>query len=72
MERDVHQVLLWLHQENPWLYIVYTLQRVIIFGGGRGNSNFGRKIHQIQLIKGCVRNIFASLFFKSKRELLRN
>ena len=72
MEPDVHQVLLWLHQENPWLYIVYTLQRVIIFGGGRVNSNFGGKIHQIQLIKGCVCNIFASLFFKSKREPLRN
>ena len=30
-----------------------SLQRVIIFGGGRINRSFGGKIHQIQLSKGC-------------------
>ena len=47
MEREVHQVLLWLHQEHPWLYKIYTLQRVIVFGGRRENSNFEGKTHQI-------------------------
>ena len=50
MEPDVHQVLLWLYQENPWLYVIHTLQRVIIFGGRRVNSNFGERVHQIQLV----------------------
>ena len=72
MESNVHQVLLWLYQENSWLYVIFTLQRAIIFGGGRENSNFGRTIHQIQLIKGCARYIFFKFVFKSKRESLRN
>ena len=29
MELEVHQVLLWLCQVNSWLYIIYTLHRVI-------------------------------------------
>ena len=47
MEPEVHQVLLWLYQENPWLHIICTLQMVIIFGGRRVNSNFEGKTHQI-------------------------
>ena len=66
MESNVHQVLLRLYQENSWLYVIFTLQRAIIFGGGRENSNFGRNIHQIQLIKGCARYIFLSLFLSLK------
>ena len=50
MEPEVHQVLLWLYQENPWLYIMYTLQREIFFWGRTANSNFEGKTHQIQVI----------------------
>ena len=49
MGPEVHQVLLWLHQENQWLHIKYILQRVIIFKGRRVNSKFEGKTHQIQL-----------------------
>ena len=50
MEPEVHQVLLWLYQENQWLYMIYTLQRVIIFRGNSVNSYFEGKTHQIQSI----------------------
>ena len=59
MEPEVHQVLLWLYQENPWLYIIYTLQTVIIFEGRRVNSNFEGKTHQIQLINTPKLQIFS-------------
>ena len=59
MEPEVHQVLLWLYQENPWLYILYTLQTVIIFEGRRVNSNFEGKTHQIQLINTPKLQIFS-------------
>ena len=36
-------------QENQWLFIIYTLQMVIIFEGRRVNSFFEGKTHQIQL-----------------------
>ena len=49
MEPEVHQVLLWLYQVNPWLYIIFTLQRVIIFWGRKVNSNFEGKTRQVQL-----------------------
>ena len=52
-----------LYQKNPWLYIRYTLQSVIIFEGGKINSNFWGEIQQIQLTEGFFCNIFASLFF---------
>ena len=45
MEPEVHQVLQWLYQENPWLYIIYTLQREVILGGKRINSNCEGKTH---------------------------
>ena len=50
MEPELHQFLLRLYHGNPWLFIIYTLQRVIIFGAKRINSNFEGKTHQIQLI----------------------
>ena len=50
MDPEVHQVLPWLYQENQWLHITYTLQRVINFRRRRVNSYFEEKTHQIQLI----------------------
>ena len=47
MEHEVHQDLPWLNQENQWLYIIYTLQRVIIFRGKSVNSYFEGETHQI-------------------------
>ena len=47
MEPEGHQVLLWLYQEYPGLYIIYTLQRVIIFERTRVNSDFEGKTLQI-------------------------
>ena len=49
MEPEVHKVLLWLYQENQWLYIIHILQGVIIFSEGRINSNIEGKTHQIQI-----------------------
>ena len=59
MDPEVHQVLLWLCQKNPLLYIIYTLQRVIIFWGRMVNSNFQGKTHQIQLINTPKLQIFS-------------
>ena len=59
MEPEVHPVLLWLYLENTWLYIICTLQRVIIFWGRRVNSNFEGKTHQIQLINIPKLQIFS-------------
>ena len=36
MESDIQEVLLWLYQENLWLYMIYTRQKVIIFSAGVG------------------------------------
>ena len=47
MQPEFHQVLLRLYQENFWLYIIYTPQRVIIFGGSRVTSNLEEKTFQI-------------------------
>ena len=58
MEAEVHQVLLWLYQENQWLYIIYTPQRVIIFRAKWVNSYFEGKTHQIQSIKTLQITIF--------------
>ena len=33
MEPEFYQVLLWLYQENLWLYMIYTLQRELFFEG---------------------------------------
>ena len=49
MEPEVHKVLLWLYQENQWLYIIHILQGVIIFSERRINSNFEGKTQQIQI-----------------------
>ena len=49
MEPEVHKVLLWLYQENQWLYIIHILQGVIIFSERRINSSFEGKTHQIQI-----------------------
>ena len=43
MEPGVHQVLLKFYQENLWLYIIYTLQRVIIFWREEGKFQFWGK-----------------------------
>ena len=59
MEPEVHQILLWLYQENPWLYMIYTLQRVITFWGRRANSNSEGKTHEIQLINTPKLKIFS-------------
>ena len=40
----------WGISGNQWLYIIYTLQRVIAFRGRKVNSYFEGKTHQIQLI----------------------
>ena len=49
MEPEVHKFLLWLYQENQWLYIIHILQGVIIFSERRLNSNFEGKTQQIQI-----------------------
>ena len=46
---EVHQISLYLYQENPWLCIIHTLQRVIIPRGRRIIPFFVGKIHHIQL-----------------------
>ena len=59
MEPEVHQVLLWLYQENTWLNIIYNLQGLVIFWEGRVDSNFEGKTHQIQLINTPKLQIFS-------------
>ena len=58
MEPEVHKVLLWLHQENQWLYIIHILQGVIIFSERRINSSFEGKTHQIQITPPQTTNFF--------------
>ena len=59
MESEVHQVLLWLYQEDQWLYIIYALQRVIVFRGRKVNSNLEGKTQQIQLIDTAKLQFFS-------------
>ena len=58
MEPEVHKVLLWLYQENQWLYIIHILQGVIIFSERRINSSVEGKTHQIQITPPQTTNFF--------------
>ena len=50
MELEFHQVLLCLYEQNLWLYRIHNLQEIILFEGGRVNSNVLGKIQQTQLL----------------------
>ena len=50
MELEFHQVLLCLYEQNLWLYTIHNLQEIILFEGGRVNSNVLGKIQQTQLL----------------------
>ena len=50
MELEFHQVLLCLCEQNLWLYRIHNLQEIILFEGGRVNSNVLGKIQQTQLL----------------------